>query len=167
MKENSYDGKELKFGILVSELFSLKQRNLEDFSKDIDYKKYVQELIKTKIQLIDFDDIDGLTIEELEELLPKNLPENLIIFMMYNKVDYFRNNSKNTSVSLKHTIVIERDKFRKDKRIDEIITDTIFRDYSSYNENLKKYANCFLERYRYGTKEETDQKIMEYKKKNK
>lgn len=167
MKENSYDGKELKFGILVSELFSLKQRNLEDFSKDIDYKKYVQELIKTKIQLIDFDDIDGLTIEELEELLPKNLPENLIIFMMYNKVDYFSNNSKNTSVSLKHTIVIERDKFRKDKRIDEIITDTIFRDYSSYNENLKKYANCFLERYRYGTKEETDQKIMEYKKKNK
>ena len=49
MKENSYDGKGLKFGILVSELFPLKQRNLEDFSKDIDYKKYVQDIIKTKI----------------------------------------------------------------------------------------------------------------------
>ena len=85
--------------------------------------------------------------------------------MIYNRVDYLTNNSKNTSISIKHTIIIERDKFKKNKRIDEIITDTILTNYSSYDDNLRKYANCFLERYRYGTKEETDKKIMEYKKK--
>lgn len=167
MKENSYDGKGLKFGILVSELFPLNKKSSEEGLKEDNYLQYIQELLKRKIQLIDFDSIDGLTIEEIEELFQKILPENLIIFMMYNKVDYFTNNSKNTSISLKHTIVIERDKFRKDKRIDEIIEDTIFKNYSSYDDNLRKYANCFLERYRYGTKEETDKKIMEYKKRNK
>ena len=163
MKENSYDAKELRFGIIVSEYLSLNRKGLKDIPKD-DYNKFIEELFKMKLEVIDFDNIDGLTIGEIREVASKILPEDMIVFIMYNKVEWNFNNTKNTNISSKQTIIIRFEDFDDNLKIDDIITGNILNNYESYNYTTKKYAKCFLERYKYGNKEETDKKLMQYKK---
>ena len=118
-----------------------------------------------------FDDIDGLTVEELKDITEIMKKDNRSVIYHYDKINYitifiattfkFDNNYTYTSNTPKllFNITIPFNRYGNDERIDEIIEKELLK-YASENylcEYNLKLIKCFLQRYRYNTMEEVDE----------
>jgi hypothetical protein len=166
MLENSYDASGIKFGIIMSMQF----RNFSNEINTSDEKKKKESIKKLlygrNYQIIDFKEIDGLTLEEVLNLNDRQLSDT-VLFIMYSSIQYETSqNVKLKDISNIEIIPIQKTDKNKDKQIDEVIINDILKDYDSKDESYKRKVRCFLQRYKYATKEKTDEIIIEkvYKK---
>ena len=165
MLENSYDASGIKFGIIMSMQFrnSFNEFNNDEEKNNASIKKL---LYGKNYQIIDFKEIDGLTIEEVLNLNDRQMPDT-ILFIMYSSVQYETSqNVKLNDISNVEIIPIQKTDENKDKQIDEVIINDILKKYDSKDESYKRKVKCFLQRYKYQTKAKTDKIIKEkvYKK---
>ena len=58
--------------------------------------------------------------------------------------------------------LIEKDLYKDEYTLDSVIASIFLSKYSSYNSRAKRIARCFLQRYMFKTKEETDKALREY-----
>ena len=121
-----------------------------------------------------FDDIDGLTIEELKDLIEIMKKDDKSVIYYYAKINYitiflgvtftFRKKDNNYTYTsntpkLHLDIIIPLNSYGNDERIDEIVEKELLK-YASENhlcEYNLKLIKCFLQRYRYNTMDEVDE----------
>lgn len=134
-----------------------KKTNYKDIFKENNLElieKVANEIFSHNNTIIDFSAFDGLTIEEVYKIMgySYDIP---IIFVIYNSFESINSfNQKITYNGILYKLIIRGFK-DKDNLIDEEVEETIIKNYQSFNKATKKHVNCFLQRYRYGTKEKT------------
>lgn len=64
-----------------------------------------------------------------------------------------RYNKKHKDISILSEIIVNRNDLNKNTTIDKEVEKTLM---NSYNSNNNRIVNCFLERYRYGSKDKVD-----------
>ena len=70
-----------------------------------------------------------------------------------------RYNEKYNDISILSKIIVNRNDLNKNTTIDKEV-EKIMNSYNSNNRNVNRIFNCFLERYRYGSKDKVD-KVLE------
>jgi len=152
MLDNTYDAPGIKFGILISTDFP--------HMDDQVFKKNDLEAIENQIKIfnnkncniLDFSKIDGLTIDEILNHNRIQL-KNTIIVIAYTEMSYTNIfNEKYNDINILSKIIVNRNDLNKNTTIDEEVEKIM----NSYNSNNNRIFNCFLERYRYGSKDEVD-----------
>ena len=161
---DSYDAQGIKFGILVSNEMA---NYIDVFNKDNLDKitKAVNIIIeKSSTRIIDFSALDGLTCKEVHKAMgfSRNTPIIFVIYNSYETINSFNQKFVNNSI-LQSAII--RNIADEDKLIDEVVEETILENYKTFDKTAKRQYKCFLQRYRYGTKEKTDEFINQYIKK--
>ena len=154
MLDNTYDAPGINFGILISTDFPhmddqvFKKNDLEATENQID-----NILNNKNFYIIDFSKIDGLTIDEILNH-NKFQSKNAIIVIAYTEMSYTnRYNEKHKDISILSEIIVNRNDLNKNTTIDKEVEKTLM---NSYNSNNNRIVNCFLERYRYGSKDKVD-----------
>ena len=181
MLENSYDASGIKFGVLVTAKYiPLRASRMLQYDKDS--------------RIIDFKNIDGLTISDLRETVQIIKRDSRIVLLFYNKselekgfhsepntvvkirqsrlepsfIDEVKTHETEKSywdgiqnINIKGYVIIPCSENNLNKPIDELVEEILLEEYNDYSPEQKKYANCFLQRYRYGTKERTDEVIKQ------
>ena len=152
MLDNTYDAPGINFGILISTDFP--------HMDDQVFKKNDLEAIENQIKIfnnkncniLDFSKIDGLTIDEILNHHTIQL-KNTIIVIAYTEMSYTNIfNEKYNDINILSKIIVNRNDLNKNTTIDEEVEKIM----NSYNSNNNRIVNCFLERYRYGSKDEVD-----------
>lgn len=162
---DSYDAQGIKFGIVKTDDFLTNSYYNSVFNGNNNSKKneVINELISTNNgTIINFNEFDGLTTEEIRNAMgySDNTP---IIFVIYSSFETINlSGQKNKYINILDRIIIRG---VNDSLIDENIEAYMINNYQSFDKKQKKIANCFLQRYRYGTKEKTDEAIKQYIKK--
>jgi len=158
MLDNTYDASGINFGILMSTDFPsideqvFKKNDLEALKNQID-----KILNNNNCYILDFSKIDGLTIDEILNH-NKLQSKNAIIVIVYTEMSYTnRYNEKYNDISILGKIIVNRNDLNKNTTIDKEVEKTLM---NSYNSNNSRIVNCFLERYRYGSKDKVD-KVLE------
>ena len=158
MLDNTYDAPGINFGILISTDFPsideqvFKKNDLEAIKNQID-----KILNNNNYYILDFSKIDGLTIDEILNH-NKLQSKNAIIVIAYTEMSYTNiYNQKYTDISILGKIIVNRNDLNKNTTIDKEVEKTLM---NSYNSNNSRIVNCFLERYRYGSKDKVD-KVLE------
>ena len=172
MLENTYDATGYNFGILLTTCENLHNkmeriiRHIPEYQWEVSFGEL---LSNSNMKIIDFSEIDGLTINDL-----KNFPvfnNSVLIFIMYDEVE-LKNRSlhhseeeryiKKTNIS--ESEIFDLDSYKKDTQIDDMIVERLLGNINKKSNNYQRRAKCFLQRYKYGTKEKTDEKIKSMKK---
>ena len=116
-----------------------------------------------KMDVFSFDDLDGLTVKEIEILLGL---DNLKFVCCYGvdelkfALDHILSCNRN-GYNYRHSFFIVKYILDlkglevSDKRIDEIIEERLMNAYPSANEEEKRVFNCFFERYQDKTYQDT------------
>ena len=158
MLDNTYDAPGINFGILISTDFQfiedqvVKKNDLEAIKNQID-----NILNNNNFYILDFSKIDGLTIDEILNH-NKLQSKNAIIVIAYTEMSYTNiYNQKYIDINILSKIIINRNDLNKNTTIDKEVEKTLM---NSYNSNNSRIVNCFLERYRYGSKDKVD-KVLE------
>ncbi len=158
MLDNTYDAPGINFGILISTDFQfiedqvVKKNDLEAIKNQID-----NILNNKNFYILDFSKIDGLTIDEILNH-NKLQSKNAIIVIAYTEMSYTNiYNQKYIDINILSKIIINRNDLNKNTTIDKEVEKTLM---NSYNSNNSRIVNCFLERYRYGSKDKVD-KVLE------
>ena len=159
MLENSYDALGIRFGIIISPTLRKESKKIKN--NIINSEQLINMLSPENTRIIDFDNIDGLTIGQVYDASKENQAEKTIVFATYHRLDLGNGQGTTTIQSLMLISVKEE---LCDKPIDEAIEYDYITRYPNASEKEKKQIRCFLQRYRYGTKEKTDEKLKEYKK---
>ena len=154
MLDNTYDAPGINFGILISTDFPsmddqvFKKNDLEAIDNQINII-----LNNKNFYIIDFSKIDGLTIDEILNH-NKLQSKNAIIVIAYTEMSYTnRFNEKYNDISILSKIIVNRNDLNKNTTIDKEVEKILM---NSYNSNNNRIVNCFLERYRYGSKDKVD-----------
>ena len=155
MLDNTYDAPGINFGILISTDFPsiddqvFKKNDLEAIEKQFD-----KILNNKNFYIIDFSKIDGLTIDEILNH-NKLQSKNAIIVIAYTEMSYTDiYNQKYTDISILSGIIVNRNDLNKNTTIDKEVEKIMMNSYNSINNRVVNY--CYLERYRYGSKDEVD-----------
>ena len=155
MLDNTYDAPGINFGILISTDFPsmddqvFKKNDIEAIENQID------KICNNKnCNILDFSKIDGLTIDEILNHNRIQL-KNTIIVIAYTKMSYTnRFNEKYNDINILSKIIVNRNDLNKNTTIDKEVEKIMMNSYNSINNRVVNY--CFLERYRYGSKDEVD-----------
>ncbi len=174
MLENSYDAKGMKFGIVIldnpeeyKKTFKEKYQcnaslafnsSEEDRGNALKYFGTASDIIldyPKGYRLVNFDDVDGLTIKEVDDSIGKHTIDGNYIVLMYSQFDTIRKPV--------YALVINKDKYRDNAFFEDIVNDEMGRLLSFNNRDdigsvEKRYFECFLERYCYGDAK----KVYEY-----
>ena len=170
MLENSYDALGYQFGIVaVSEEEIQKEMSENAKNLTMDWVEFVNKLIHRKIlSIVDFKYVDGLTLKEYRSFNRFN--DDILLFVMYDKIFKFNApmESESGPVAQEHCIrkilpVYLSLFYTENTSIDNIIASELLGAIENQDEQGKKRAKCFLQRYKYGTKERTDE-VLEYRK---
>lgn len=162
---DSYDATGIKFGILMTDGFLTDYYDYVFKGEDLDkINEAANELILNNKAIIDFNEFDGLTTEEVYKIMKysHNTPLIFVVYSGFETIDSL--NQRNVCNGILYKYIIRGVKY-KDSLIDEDIEEIMVKNYQSYDRNEKRLVNCFLQRYRYGTKEKTDEAIKRYIKK--
>ena len=165
MLENSYDASGIKFGILLSKVLSFKTVIFKKENDEI-INNTIKEILKSNnYSIIDFNEIDGLSLDEILRL-DSVQAKNMITFIAYNEVKYEIGNSDvkrlETSRCFKYFAFVKRTNENKNNLIDKEVEKIMLHDYQDSNTESRNVIKCFLQRHRYGTKENTNNAINEY-----
>lgn len=162
MLENSYDVPGIKFGILLSPDLHSNGRILKNSNNVRFVCEIMDEIISSKkTAIIDFSNLDGLTIGEVAEMSRENQAKDCIVFVVYS------NMKEGEKVIYNHIytyLFIDVNQKLCNIPIDKAIENHYMTNYSEQDDETKRIINCFLQRYKYETKERTDEKIKEYTK---
>ena len=163
MQEKTYDIPGLKFGLLISDKFP----KIDDSIFKTDPEKsadVVNRLLNQSPQIIDFKEIEGLTIDQILDHKRFQF-KNTVIIVAYTNMVYKGNNGYTAIETIpRYALILDRKEQYKDEPIDITIERTFLDNYSNASKETKKYMRCFLERYRYGDKKEVKKIIAPFKK---
>ena len=159
MLNNSYDAGGFHFGIATS----TRLQELENVSGGPVYNPEDEEKIMDVLEtseLVDFSNIDGLTVEEITRCNPQN--SNIILFVMWEAIRIQAPERATTleSKNISYKMIFQKDKWNKDRPFDDVVEEHLLTLYPRYSSGLQKRAKGFLQRYRYGSKEETDKALQ-------
>lgn len=140
-KKKTYDVPAYKVGILVI-------RGEDNINHTI--KDYQRAIAEKKITIVPFEDVDGLTISEVQELL-KTKEIMLQFYHQYQTWMLYSNNrvDLNQGIYLKSYIYVGDDILEENllKPIDQVIENTIEELYDTFDSDQRRAAHCFFERY--------------------
>lgn len=161
MLENSYDVPGIKFGILLSPDLHSNGRILKNSNNAKFVCEIMDEIFSSKsTAIIDFSYVDGLTIGEVAEMNKANQAKDCIVFVAYSNM---KEGEKVRYNYVYDYLFIDVNQKLYNIPIDKAIENHYMTtNYSEQDEKTKRIINCFLQRYNYGTKEKTDEKIKEY-----
>lgn len=151
MLENSYDASGIKFGIVC--LPDLREYCLEDIIKLIS-----DSFKNEEVYIIDFEAIDGLTANEISPTLQSK--DEKILICAYSRIEYEDIYGKRKLDSTIYQYYVVSKAINSDVPIDVVLESMMLGKYSTADDIFRKCARCFLERYRYGTKEKVDEQIQ-------
>lgn len=167
MLENSYDASGIKFGIMLSPELHSKSKMIKSLfaannAKKV-YKLMGEIISKPPISIIDFSDVDGLTVDEVSKMSTENQANGYIVFVIYSNM---KSGGRVIYNGIDTYTFISVNEDLRNMPIDKAVASYYINCYSELDEGIKKKVNCFLQRYLYGTKERTDQVLDEkvYKK---
>lgn len=154
MKENTYDIKTYQFGVIVPKEYSDEEiRKLNELvSEDIisEGTRFIKDSASKSCPIINFDDIDGLTLEDIKSLgLCKG---DTIIFILYDKVNETYKNKVSPNIVIQYFSFIDVKGKTKNSIVSNTIEKDLLKHYDKSSQNAKRRIRCFLERYQYKTK---------------
>ena len=158
MLENSYDVPGIKFGILLSPDLHSNGRILKNSNNARFVCEIMDEIFSSKsTAIIDFSYVDGLTIGEVAEMNKANQAKDCIVFVAYSNM---KEGEKVRYNYVYDYLFIDVNQKLYNIPIDKAIENHYMTtNYSEQDEKTNRIINCFLQRYNYGTKEKTDEKI--------
>lgn len=158
MLNNSYDASGYHFGIATS----TRLQELEDVSGgpivSLQDRAKIMSILETA-EFVDFSNIDGLTMGEITSCYTKE--SNVILFVMWEAIR-IRDMDRDTLMENKNVsyrMVFHSNILNRDMPFDEVVESHLLSFFPQYDQDIEKRAKCFLQRYRYGTKEETDKRL--------
>ena len=161
MLNNTYDVSGYRYGILATKNENIQKYISENANNQaMDWIALIKVMIENNhLILVDFGDVDGLTLKELKDY--KMINNDLLLFVMYDKACVNDSNPSHTDeFVVRHTLISTIDSYDENTPIDDMIIDGLSKCMDNQNESMIKRYKCFLQRYKYGTKEKTDEKIM-------
>jgi len=178
MLENSYDAKGMKFGlVVVDNPEKLKAEfenkycemifNEKDKRNPLGYYGPVWFITENKhYSIIPFEDVDGLSVDDVDELVGENSIDGNLIFLMYNEINFTKEDR--TVVNKRqpiYAIIINVNNLKKttipiEDVIDDKITSILNDQKCILSEVEKKYFKCFLQRYKYGNVEKVNEHVL-------
>ena len=140
MKKNTYDVPGYKVGIIVIPNSPEKEHEIEDYQKSIDEKKAI---------IVPFEDVDGLFVNDVLSLLQT---KSIFVqfYSQYQNLDLKNHNQMSLSIGRKFGVYIFIGNILEENLtmpIDELVGDTIEELYDTLDDEQKRYAHCFFERY--------------------
>ena len=163
---NNYDVKGIKFGIVMCEddMYNRSMASYlppyQDADPNITIAKKVNGALNSNGFLVNFDDIDGLTLKDLQGF--DGINDKFIVFVTYKEIkgSNVKINDKKF-VSIVECVIVITDKTSEDKTsenetIDEIITGYYLNNIDKLDPDQKRRVKCFLQRYKCGTAEKAD-----------
>lgn len=155
MKENTYDIKTYQFGIIVpkkedsdEEIRKLNELAGED--RISEGTKFIKDLASKSCPIINFDDIDGLTLEDIKSL--ELCKGDTIIFILYDEVNKIYMNKVSPDIFIQYFSYIDVKGKSKNSLVSNIIEKELLQLYDKSSQNAKRRIKCFLERYQYKSK---------------
>ena len=154
MKENTYDIKTYQFGIFVpkKEYSDDEIRKLNELAGEdriSEGAKFIKDLASKDCPIINFDDIDGLTLEDIKSL--ELCKGDTIIFILYDEVnEIYMKVSPN--IVIQYFSFIDVKGKSKNCLVSNLIEKDLLQQYDKSSQNAKRRIKCFLERYQYKTK---------------
>ena len=167
MLENSYDLSGIKFAIIMSCNFPKYSKVLAGADMDASFGVIQKAVEYSNADFVDFENFDGLTIGEILKMGKDMQAKSTIVFASYS--GFKTNHQLPNMLSLDNLSIeyIQCTDENKDRPIDEVIAEKYFSQYdeTKFPKKCRK-IKCFLQRYKYGTKERTDEVLKEkvYKK---
>ena len=153
MKKQTYDVPAYKVGILAIQNERNKNHTVEDYQRAIDSQR---------VTIVPFEDVDGLLVSELQELL--GLKEVMVQFYYkYQTQEIVRSSRMHYDQAIVYAMwfYIGEDILEENlsKPIDQVIEEILEELYDKQDETEQRYANCFFERYQDKSYELTKQRI--------
>ena len=132
MKENTYDIKTYQFGIIVpkkqysdDEIRKLNELAGEDIISE--GTKFIKDLASKDCPIINFDDIDGLTLEDIKSLgLCKG---DTIIFILYDEVNKIYMNKVSPNIFVQYFTFIDVKGKSKNSLVSNLIEKDLLQQY--------------------------------------
>lgn len=154
MKENTYDIKTYQFGVIVPKEYSDEEiRKLNELvgeDRISEGTRFIKDSASKGCPIINFDDIDGLTLEDIKSLgLCKG---DTIIFILYDKVNETYKNKVSPNIVIQYFSFIDVKGKSKNCLVSNLIEKDLLQQYDKSSQNAKRRIRCFLERYQYKTK---------------
>ena len=147
MKENTYDVPAYKFFIV----------KINDGKKEHSPDEYTHILYNNpnRSLRIPFEDIDGLTIQEVKDLLHRS------DIVLLSCISY-----EGESGILQHSVLnifyvdFKDDNLKEDDTIDKVFECLMEKNYMQVDDTAKRVMQCYFERYQDKSYEKTKQRIM-------
>lgn len=154
MKPDTFDIPAYKFGLLKLNGDALKKGKITESALN----NAINAGIRFKqLNLIPFEDVDGLLTSEVRSLLKIEGPLILVYYIGYKSYTIQESGVKFIGTTVLDDNFIER---YPGKTIDELFEIAFENNYRNLtDENLKKAANCFFERYQDNTHQDTIKRI--------
>lgn len=154
MKENTYDIKTYQFGVIVPKECSdeeiRKMSELIEEDRIPKGTKNIMDLATKECPLVNFDYIDGLTLEDIRNLgISKG---DKIVFVLYDIIDEIYKNATYPRIDFKYFSIIDVKGKSKNSLVSKLIEKELLQLYDKSSQNAKRRIKCFLERYQYKTK---------------
>ena len=167
MLDNTYDVSGYRYGVLMYPKNFQKQFSEINDDKE-DYKE--TSLPIDGKEIVSFDNIDGITIKELRSYQDSLLDRDYLLFVMYDSIlvsklvdggMYSQPEKKEFNKAIIRYAYAINIKDQEDKRVEEVITTHFLETMPLLSQTNQNRALCFLQRYMYGTKEETKKKVFQ------
>ena len=154
MKNNTYDAPGYKYGFMIVPDDDIRKETNLAFGKCKNMEEAINvfgEKIMSNALLCDFKQIDGLTFEELFDFPVFN--EKILIFCIYDQLDVDNHKYNNIlGIEFISTDYIDD----KKEKVDDYLSSYLEDIYHFRPPRIQDYIKGYLERYKYGSKEEVD-----------
>ena len=166
MLENSYDATGIRFGIAISSDLPRYSDMINSYDTDLVFEtldKIMSDIYE--IRFVDFSQVDGLKIREVLDVTKPVQARNAFIFVVYNSVEHLAigkvsGQQITCNLYVRQNIIFNNIE-DKETTIDKKIEKYIIENYDNSDEETKRWMRCFLQRYRYGTQEKTNEFIKQ------
>lgn len=165
MLNNTYDVSGYRYGILATKNENIQKYISENANNQaMDWIGLIKVMVdNNNLIIVDFDDVDGLTLKEIKDY--KMFNNDVLLFVMYDKACTRDDKQGHTDeFTIRNTLISTIDSYDENTPIDDMIIDGLSKFMDNQNESIIKRYKCFLQRYKYGTKEKTDEKLFSKKK---
>ena len=162
MLNNTYDASGYRYGILATRNDDIQRKMSENaHNEEMDWNQLIRIMIDSgNLTIIDFEDIDGLTLKELKNY--KTINKDILLFVMYDRTNIREKWPRQTDeFNIRSTIIKSLSSYPENITIDDIMEEVLYKYVDDTDDFINKRIKCFLQRYKYGTKEETDKKILQ------
>lgn len=170
MLEESFDVKANRFGLLLcnNQMYNRRAEDIiEGIRENTLTKSDINEMICriTSIAMndggtiVDFDEVDGLLMKDLKDFDTVN--NQFVLLVIYDKLSGFNaHGDERWQLKIKDSLVFLYTDDDLDTSIDNMIAGYYLNSYEKLSKEQQREARCFLQRYKYGTKEKTDEKLF-------